>query len=165
MKLVLSCFVLLLFAGVGAAQTEKEKPNFSGTWFREKLKGSDFEVSLKIIHQDPELRIVRSSRQGSSVTTRSFAYYTDARGEINSQLDYEMLGLHDVKTTTKWKGRKIESQASNMRTVLYNAVREDIIEQWELSSDGKKLTHRLSVTTNPYRPNAITTIETFSKIG
>jgi hypothetical protein len=134
-----------------AQKTEKEKPNFSGTWVFEKLEGAsglliadknskDLKIfhQLVIEHKEVELKLVEKIRyevinpktgkpeilEGETSTT----YFIDERGESNT------VDKKSVNSITKWKGNTLMINFLDAESKKVTGIIE-----WKLSNDGKNL--------------------------
>jgi hypothetical protein len=150
--LALSCALFACAAGDAAGGDEKAKPDFSGTWALDKSKSNygpfaaspaaREEVTLEIVHREPELRVTRRSRaEGRGERTQESVFYTDGRGELNPPT----LGRIGTKTKTGWEGGKIVARARlERRAADGRAVTFEVSEKWEPSADGRTLTQTAS---------------------
>ena len=148
----LSLIGVVFLVTVQAAQDTKQippatVPDLTGTWVFN-LSKSDIgspggsplydELTLTIVHREPEIQIVRWLRKKKRETTKRLIYYSDKRGESNPT----MVG-NSLRSKTSWEGNVLVS-AGTMRqgdpfdTVL--SVLTETIERWELSPDGNTLT-------------------------
>lgn len=141
---------LSAWAAAAAARDDKKKekhPDLSGTWQLDKSK-SDFgpfderplskaDSTLVVAHHDPELKITRTLRLNGREETKEFAYYTDERGETNQSA----FGVGEVKSKTKWDGDKVLAQAHVTRRGQSGDYELDVMQKWQVSSDGRTLTH------------------------
>jgi hypothetical protein len=141
----------------------RDRPDFSGTWMldkeRSKLseayplrKGGD--QTLTITQQEPEVKIAQKSVLPGRERTREFVYYTDGRGESNSNwYSYEVDsvgstaapeygGEDKIRSKTTWEGNKIVSRyRTYVATRRTGMMIVDGIEFWSLSKDSLTLTH------------------------
>jgi hypothetical protein len=130
--------LVLLFTASAAAQDEK--PDFSGKWNLDVAK-SDFgpapppeSIVMVIEHKEPNVKvsITQTGQQGVMSNVRNLT--TD--GKENTNLMRTMGGEQDVKSTTKWDGKKL---ATVLKIDAQGATVE-IQDAWELAADGKVLT-------------------------
>lgn len=90
-----------------------------------------------------EFRLTRSLKIEGKDQRGDWIYYTDGRGESNAS----MMTAGDIKSKIKWEGAKLVSKASVTREVQGGVqIKMDLVEKWELSSDGKNLTDTLIIT-------------------
>ena len=94
------------------------------------------EVGMSVSQNDPELRITRNYQSGDTAI-----FFTDGRNETNP----DTIGHDTIKSNTRWTGRKLIS-----RYVLHRSFRGapevvDVIDEWTISKDGKKLTRETSM--------------------
>jgi hypothetical protein len=130
--------LVLLFTASAAAQDVK--PDFSGKWNLDVAK-SDFgpapppeSIVMVIEHKEPNVKvsITQTGQQGVMSNVRNLT--TD--GKENTNLMRTMGGEQDVKSTTKWDGKKL---ATVLKIDAQGATVE-IQDAWELAADGKVLT-------------------------
>jgi hypothetical protein len=115
-------------------------PNFSGTWTLDPAK-SDFgpmpgpeSVVMTIGHKEPALKVNVAQKSQMGEATSDSTYSTDGKENVNKMRG--PAGEQDVKSTTKWTGKKL---ATN-RTIEAQGMSIGIEETWDLSADGKVLT-------------------------
>lgn len=141
------------------------KPDLSGTWAFDRNRsnvgpGSTANNQIKISHHDPELKIVRTSSVNGQPERRELTYYTDARGETNPAtiwLSTSPSGKspHPSETisNTKWSGGRVVTRTTLRLMVGIHAIEEEVVDEWQLSTDGKPLTqttrHLLPVNGSP----------------
>ena len=127
--------------------TKNAHPDFSGTWFPtdletdNKIPGFNLKIEkgkmVEVACSESTLHIVTKKEYGDKYAIeREETYYTDKRGETNA---FIINGRSiNVATTTQWEGKKI---------VITNVVDKNKNE-WEISSDGSKLTQKTHIKTN-----------------
>jgi hypothetical protein len=177
----LSLSVTLIFSQSSQnKQSNPTHPDLSGTWTLSKYEviyGLDetinIRISMFISQTEREVRINRKIIENGEEYNQDHVYYSDERGERNS------LFVKDNKwmeTKTKWDKDKLVSQGlikgeigSNRDTTLSDTLRsmgmnlpvkpikpdkytQKVIEEWELSSDGKTLTN--ITTRSPMKMNS-----------
>jgi hypothetical protein len=153
MKAILLTLCLLACAAAAdVRKTEgKSHPDFSGTWRIDKSK-SDFgefsdrplskaDAALVVEHKDPELKIRRTLSLNGREEVKEFTYYTDERGETNQAT----IGVGEVKSKTKWNGDKVVSEAHITRRGQSGPYELDVVQKWQVSSDGKTLTNTTTI--------------------
>ncbi|MDT5296460.1 MAG: hypothetical protein QOJ76_3340 [Acidobacteriota bacterium] len=158
MKSILLCVCLTLcLAGLCAAREDKKKaetkphPDLSGTWTLDKSK-SDFgpfqnrpiakaDATLVVAHHDPELKMTRTLSLNGQQQTQETTYYTDERGETNPAT----MGGGEVKSKTKWDGDRVVAHATIKREGPRGPSEIDLVEHWQVSGDGKTLTHSTTI--------------------
>jgi len=148
--------VLLGMSAPAALSQSKSKPDFTGTWLLDQKKSNDSglttrpDLPIKITHQEPELRITRSSEKDGQVVEHNFVYFTDGRGEENeatqllttnpSSVNADDLKNRVRKSKTKWSGNKIVTRALLRMDVAGHFVEFEQVDEWKISDDGKVLT-------------------------
>jgi hypothetical protein len=139
MKKVLSTSACaLLFAVVALAQNAT--PNFTGTWTLDVAK-SDFgpapppdSVVMTIDHKEPTVKSTTVQKSSQGDATNEATVTTDGRENVNK---LRAAGFdQDVKSTSKWSGRKLTTE----RTLEIQGMSIGMNDAWELSDDGKVLT-------------------------
>ncbi|MFL6256986.1 MAG: hypothetical protein ACJ74T_18420, partial [Pyrinomonadaceae bacterium] len=126
-------------------------PDLSGTWQLDRAK-SDFgewsdkplskaDATLVITHADPELKMKHTLRLNGQEELKEFIYYTDERGETNPAT----LGVGEVKSKTKWEGDKVVASARITRKGQSGPYTLDMMQKWQVSSDGKMLTNTTNI--------------------
>ena len=153
MKAIL--LTLCLLASAPAADDKqkggKSRPDFSGTWRVDKSK-SDFgefsdrplskaDATLVVEHRDPELKVRRMLSLNGQVEVKEFTYYADGRGETNQAT----IGVGEVKSKTKWDGDRVVSEARVTRRSQTGPYELDVVQKWQVSSDGKTLTNTTTI--------------------
>jgi hypothetical protein len=155
-SLLTTLLTLCLLASTTAAGDDKKKegkshPDLSGTWQLDRAK-SDFgewsdkplsraDSTLVVEHKDPELKIKRTLRLNGQEEVKQFTYYTDERGESNPAT----LGVGEVKSKTKWEGDKVVCEAHITRKGQSGPYQLDVMQKWQVSSDGKTLTNTTTI--------------------
>jgi hypothetical protein len=137
-KPLLAAALVLLLAAPAVSQSAK--PDFSGTWTLDVAK-SDFgpapapkSIVHLVEHKEPSLKIssTQVTEQGETTNVRNIS--TDGKENTNTM---RAMGVEqDVKSTTKWDGTKLVTAAK----VDFQGMTTDILDSWELSSDGQSLT-------------------------
>jgi hypothetical protein len=139
MKTLLLAFgIALLLADPGRAQDAK--PDFSGKWNLDVAK-SDFgpapppdAIVTVIEHKEPNLKVTTTQTGQQAVVTNERNLTTDGKENVNKMR--AMGGEQDVKSTTRWDGRKMVTALK----LDFQGAAIDITDSWELSDDGKVLT-------------------------
>jgi len=145
------CLLTLAAAGDDRKKEGKPHPDFSGTWRLDRSK-SDFgafedkplakaDSVLVVEHRDAELKIRRTLSLNGQEEVKEFAYYTDERGETNQAT----LGVGEVKSKTKWDGDRVVSEAHVTRRSQTGPYELDVVQRWQVSSDGKTLTNTTTI--------------------
>ncbi|HKP35666.1 MAG TPA: hypothetical protein VJT71_02320 [Pyrinomonadaceae bacterium] len=148
--------VPLVMVATALVAAQGSKPDFSGTWMLDLKKSSSTglptrpDVPIRISHQDPELRVIRTSESNGQTVEREFVYYTDGRGETNQATSLlttnpggakaSDLQNKQTKSRTKWSGDKLVTRARIRMTVAGHMLEYEIIDEWKLSADRKVLT-------------------------
>ena len=124
-----------------ANQTAKEM-DLNGTW------ASDDGTTLVITQQGPEIKIKETRVQKGKTSISESTYFADARGETNPSAS----GKDELMSVTKWSGDVliVKYSLSQTRNDKY-PLKNERIDGWGISRDGKKLTHTSSMTTWPAR--------------
>ena len=126
-------------------------PDLTGTWVLNLPKsdvGSDRsrlydELTLTILHREPEIKIVRNLTKKKKTTSQRLVYYTNKRGESNPTI---VGGRLDSKTS--WEGNALVSTGVTRREVALNPfIVTETIERWEISPDGTTLKQIISIKT------------------
>lgn len=131
--------ILLVPASICGQSTKKLRPELSGTWVMDRSKSSkaiNFDETLLIDHQEPEIRITRKITVKDYERVEKLTYYSDGRGEVNPS---ELSGK-PVKTKTKWDGNKLVSKESTTTRAGNLLIYVDVMEVWQMSTDGRLLT-------------------------
>ena len=147
---------LCLLASAAAAGDDGKKggkshPDFSGTWRIDKSK-SDFgefgdrplskaDATLVVEHKDAELKIRRTLSLNGREEVKEFTYYTDERGETNQAT----IGVGEVRSKTKWDGERVVSEAHVTRRSQTGPYELNVVQKWQVSSDGKTLTNTTTI--------------------
>ena len=139
MKNAFSTASLMVLLTVSAL-AQNATPNFTGTWTLDLAK-SDFgpapppdSVVMTIDHKEPGLKstTVQKSQQGDA--TNESTINTDGKENVNR---LRAAGIdQDVKSTSKWSGRKLTTE----RVLDIQGMSIGMNDAWELSDDGKVLT-------------------------
>jgi len=153
MKAILLSLCLLACAAAADVRKKEGKshPDFSGTWRIDKSK-SDFgefsdrplskaDATLVVEHKDPELKVRRTLSLNGQEEVKEFTYYTDERGETNQAT----IGVGEVKSKTKWDGDKVVSEAHITRRGQGGPYELNVVQKWQVSSDGKTLTNTTTI--------------------
>jgi hypothetical protein len=149
-------------------QSSPAHPNLSGTWTLSKYEviygaseAFNISISMAISHNEPEIRINRKIIINGKEYNQALVFYCDARGERNSLL---VKGNEKMESKTKWNKDKLVSQGiikgemgltgdpinDTLRSMGINLpvkptepdkYTQKVIEEWELSTDGKTLTN------------------------
>lgn len=128
--------VLVTAAFTGAANQAVTETNLSGTW------ASDDGTTLVITQQGPEIRIKETRKAG----VWELAYFADERGETHPARGEN----GELQSVTKWsKGILIVTYSLPATRNSRYPVKNERIDTWGLSRDGKKLTHTRSFTHSP----------------
>jgi hypothetical protein len=139
MKHTLSTVAAIMLVAVSAL-AQNATPNFSGTWTLDLAK-SDFgpapppdSVVMTIDHKEPSLKstTVQKGQQGDA--TNESTITTDGKENVNK---LRAAGIdQDVKSTSKWNGRKLTTE----RVLEIQGMSIGMNDAWELSDDVKVLT-------------------------
>ena len=131
------CGAAILFTLSAAAQGT---PNFTGTWTLDAAR-SDFgmmpppeSIVMVIDHKEPSLKVSTTQKGPQGEASNSSSYTTDGMENVNKARG--PAGEQDVKSTTKWNAKALETK----RALEAQGMTIDIDESMELASDGKVLT-------------------------
>jgi hypothetical protein len=106
------------------------------------------QITLVIVHREPEVKITSKTISGGRERTREFVYYADGRGETNPSPTLS-LNLNDVsekiKSKTEWKKDRLITTSMIRQAVQGAFYKVEIFDEWKLSSDGQTLTQTTSV--------------------
>ena len=135
-------FVMVAVCFTAAADQTTQATNLSGTW------ATDAGTTLVITQQGPEIRIKETRVQKGKTSISESTYFADARGETNPSAS----GKDELMSVTKWSGDVliVKYSLSQTRNDKY-PLKNERVDGWGLSRDGKKLTHTSSMTTWPAR--------------
>ncbi|MGI8787652.1 MAG: hypothetical protein ACR2HG_07835 [Pyrinomonadaceae bacterium] len=154
MKTFISILFVLIFSFSAFAQTdknsvEKPKPDFSGTWIldRAKSKKVDFDLTLIVVHKEPEMKVTKIYNFKGAKKTDEQTYYTDGRRVPDSEMGSEI-----ITQQAFWAGNNLihKYQVSKAQG---KTVEQTNTEKWELSKDGKTLTLTMTETLPATNPN------------
>lgn len=125
-------------------------PELTGTWVFN-LSKSDIgspggsplydELTLTIVHREPEIKILRQLRKKKRETTNRLIYYSDKRGESNPTM-----GGASLRSKTSWEGNILVSAGITRQGDPFLSVLTETTERWELSPDGNTLKQTSSFT-------------------
>ena len=135
----LSTASLILLLTVPAV-AQNATPNFSGTWTLDVAK-SDFgpapppdAVVMVVDHKGPTIKTTTTQKSAQGDTTNESTLTTDGKENVNKLR--AMGGEQDVRSTTKWNGKKL----TTARTLEIQGMTISMNDAWELSDDGKVMT-------------------------
>ena len=154
MRVLTSFLFLLLLPTAVWSQTDpnKSKPNLSGKWVLDDLKSNIQplapEKPLLIAHSDPEIRF-SYEQPTAQPPAEPRIYYTDGRGESNRSTSFVTTRPASnskpvdefTKSKTRWRGNKLETRSTLRNLIAGHMLEFELVDQWQLSSDGKILTH------------------------
>jgi len=153
MKVILLPICLIACVAICFGQSNKPKPDMTGTWVdvtTKSKKGSP--EHIKITYHDPELIIRRTIRVDGTTEERDTTYYTDGRGEKNPPLMWlisipgsDSSQPPDVVSETTWNKDKIVIHFANRVYAGRAVVEADIKMEFRLSKDGRTLTRNTSI--------------------
>ncbi len=145
MKTLLTLLSILILSFTASGQTEtskpgkKDKPDFSGTWIldRTKTKKVDYDLTLIVVHQEPELKVTANFDSKGEKRSEHRIYYTDDR----RLPDYKERA-ENVSQESRWAGRNIILETVRLQRVegIYLNLKRTTTEKWKISEDGKTLT-------------------------
>lgn len=154
MNVLRSVFFLCLVFGVAVAQTTngsktKTIPDLSGVWaldesrseINPRLRNKEEDYVLTIVHKEPEIRLTKTYQQHGKKKTEESIYYTDGRPEYHSRTG------KNSEPVTRWRGdklvRKSVAPPSGGTSGIFQ-VENVLVEEIELSADGKTLTRTIT---------------------
>jgi hypothetical protein len=140
MKRILSTAGVVLLLAIPAL-AQNATPNFSGTWTLDVAK-SDFgpapppdSVVMVVDHKEPTIKTTTTQKSAQAGdTTNVSTLTTDGKENVNKLR--AMGGEQDVRSTTKWNGKKL----ATVRTLEIQGMTINMNDAWELSDDGKVMT-------------------------
>ncbi len=139
MKRTLSTAGVVLLLAVPAL-AQNATPNFSGTWTLDVAK-SDFgpapppdSVVMVVDHKEPTIKTTTTQRVRRA--TRPTTPRSPRMAKENVNKLRAMGGEQDVRSTTKWNGKKL----TTARTLEIQGMTISMNDAWELSDDGKVMT-------------------------
>ncbi len=121
---------------------QSARPDFSGTWRLDKSRSGngttkfDFdELTITVVHRDPELRITKRKVVGGNVTTEEFVHHTDGRGDkaLTSTPG------QNLQTKAMWKKDRLHFVHTESERVGGRFIYFDVTDWWELSKDGREI--------------------------
>ena len=141
MKTIVSAtLAIAILVVAGAAGAQDAKPNFSGTWSMDAAK-SDFgpmpppeSIVVVIDHKEPSIRMTTTQKSAMGDLSNDRALTTDGKENVNKIRT--PVGDAELKSTSKWDGRKLITSAS----MVVQGMPAQFDDVWELSADGKVLT-------------------------
>ena len=153
MKVILLPICLFACVAICFGQSNKPKPDLTGTWVDVTTKSKKRSPEeIKITHHDPELILRRKISVNGTTEERDFTYYTDGRGEKNPPLlwlistpDAGSSQPPDVVSETTWNKDKIVIHFANRVYAGRAVVEADIKMEFRLSKDGRTLTRNTSI--------------------
>ena len=159
--------VLILTSAVALGQSKgsaKARRNLSGTWQLDPRRSNVGEIGkgdepIKIVYNEPELKLTRVFERDGQRVEREFVYYTDGRGEINSRtialttqpniLKSEERDRDTIKSKTTWHGDTLRTQGTLRNLIRGRVLEYEIVDEWKLSADEKTLTQTSRLIIHP----------------
>lgn len=145
MKTTITLLFILVLNFAAFSQTEqnkpdkKAKPNFTGTWVldRAKTKNVDYDLTLVVLHSEPEIKINGDFDSETGRRTEQRIYYTD-----NRRLPGRKVFAESVSEETGWAGRTLilKTRLGTRIEGSYRNIEAVATEEWKISKDGKQLT-------------------------
>ena len=147
-KVILLPLCLVACVAICFGQSNKPKPDLTGTWVdvtTKSKKGSPEQI--KITHHDPELIIRRQISVDGRPEERDLTYYTDGRGEKNPPMMW-LISVPspgysqppDVVSETTWSKDKLVVHFANRVYAGRVVVEADIKMEFRMSKDGRTMT-------------------------
>lgn len=135
-RILVQCLIVACILPCAKSQ-EPKRPNFSGRW-RMVKEESDFgkfaapDMIVRVIDQhDPTMNVHTVQTKGKNTTSADVSYFTS--GEISTN---NMSG-RDAESKTFWDGNTLVIRTSTKNS---KAEETEIVDRWDLSTDGKTLT-------------------------
>jgi predicted subunit of tRNA(5-methylaminomethyl-2-thiouridylate) methyltransferase len=147
MKTAASIFLILSLAFIAFGQVEdnkfakKAKPSFSGKWIldRTKTKIIDYDLTLIVAHQEPELKVTSIFNSAREQKTEERTYFTDGRKSPDRKANSQ-----NISKEVRWAGRNLLMKFESAVPVEGGLTRSSLrSEEWELSKDEKSLTIKI----------------------
>jgi hypothetical protein len=148
----------------GQGKKPQPQPDLSGTWRFDQNRSNvrpmiSADEEIKITYQDPALKIVRTVLVNGQSEERELTYYTDGRGEVNPAIfwlsttpDPKAAHPAATKSKTKWSRDKIVTRATLRLTAGGHVTEEEVVDEWQISADGKTLTQTTHLTPRAIGP-------------
>lgn len=161
---ILFALFLVALAANGQGNKSQASLEVSGTWLLDRGQSNVGELGkrdapIKIVYNDPELRITRTLERNGQTIERDFVFYTDGRGETNPALSLlttdpgrfktEDLDKELVKSKTTRHGDKIAIRAVRRTSAGTHVMEYETFDEWKVSSDGKTLTQTSRIVLRP----------------
>ncbi|HKP45580.1 MAG TPA: hypothetical protein VJT50_03210 [Pyrinomonadaceae bacterium] len=171
-SLAAGVLAILLFALTVSPLSKQKavpvKPDFSGEWLldlaRTNVAQSGANLPIKIVHRDPELRIVRTYEDHGQTKSFDYVYYTDGRGEKNlnttvlvtkQDIRSARAPMNEQKTITTWNGLKIMTRSKLNTTIAGRRLSFNVADEWALSTDGNVLTEITKTTVDQLQSSGV----------
>ena len=107
-----------------------ETKDINGEWVE---RVSDPIISLTIEHRDPEIKVTRREVSETQDESEVLVYYTDGRGETNTQSG------RAVKSVTKWKNQTLVFTLSSKSKIGQDRFEFRQTIKWQIGKDGESL--------------------------
>lgn len=104
--------------------------DINGEWVQ---RVSNQIISLTIEHRDPEIKVTRREVSETKDETEVAVYYTDGRGETNTQHG------QTVKSVTKWKDQTLVFSLSSKSKIGRDWFEQKETVKWQIAKDGGSL--------------------------
>ena len=89
---------------------------------------------MVIDHKEPNIKVTTTQKGAQGDTANDSNLTTDGKENVNKLR--AMGGEQDVRSTTKWNGKKLATD----RTLEIQGMTIGMADSWELSDDGKVMT-------------------------
>jgi hypothetical protein len=107
-----------------------ETKDINGEWIE---RVSDPTISLTVEHRDPEIKVTRREVSETKDESEVFVYYTDGRGETNTESG------RAVKSVTKWKDQTLVFTISKKSKIGQDRFEFRETIKWQIGKDGQSL--------------------------
>ena len=104
--------------------------DINGEWVE---RTGDRIISLTIEHREPEIKVTRRQISEAQDESEVFVYYTDGRGETNTQAG------RAVKSVTKWKDQTLVFALSSKSKIGGDTFEFSQTIKWQIGKDGASL--------------------------
>ena len=127
-----------LFAGAALSQDAPKHPDFSGRWrmVKDQSQFGSFtapDLVVRVVdHHDPTINVHTVQTKGTKTTTADVSYFTDGTETTN------VMSGRNATSKAFWDGTALMIR-TNTRDSKNQEV--EILDRWELSSDGRILTN------------------------
>lgn len=107
-----------------------DRRDINGEWVE---RTSNPIISLTIEHREPEIKVTRREVSETQDESENLVYYTDGRGETNTQSG------RAVTSVTKWKNQTLVFTLSSKSRIGQDTFEFRQTIKWQLGKDGESL--------------------------